>query len=444
MIETDVDTEQIISDSIDVSGSFSFKATNKSFRDMLVPATTVATKGSIKDHKAEGLVSLNPTKQSIIVTAFGGKLALSLTLKDLDDQILDYSCSEEGVAVVRASHLTDAMNSFPDDEMLSFTFNGKEVKIHAAQDEEDFNSIPVVSSESIEIPKISNKAQKQLTIDRLSFLTGYNKVSWAVGFEDHREQYFYWNLIADGKEARFVAGTGGRFMIADFSGDLLFPSSVDATSFLFHKDQSDAIHQIFNSLKSKSDSQRDDIEIVQSERDGDAPEQIVMRCQSIELIIVGFDLDIQYPSMDKFLKPKKDNSIFTKCSNWEHATRGVLSAWTEDAKKEHESFECTLQPVVASSNKYLQLKTKTGLKVQRKIEVESSHLSDEYDDMTFKCNAALLCEVYTRNKKEDTIEVQFFNSETQPIIFSYSEKDNQALGISQKMYVLLAPYQKTD
>ena len=415
-----------------------FIVNNKVFQQSIKPAIEVATKGVTKGINTDHLISLEAKQGDLLAKAFGGKLAIDLTVSCFNSSDLNYKCEDEGLVTINAIDLLSSLSAFPPDEDLAISCNGKEVTIAKEIDKDEFQSLPLTTVDVI-LPEISTKTEKEVVIDRLTLLKGYERVAWALGFEDHMEQYFYWQMLVAKKSVRFVAGTGGRFSVYDVKGDTIVSKCDNKTEFLIHRDQSYPIALILKSVE-RPNVGSDDVTIRYSNRDGNAPEQIVFEVEGFKLIVVGFDSGISYPNVDKFLNANKDYKIRTKVSDWEYPTKGLLATWSEEAKKQFDSHESEFEPFLTDN--HIIMTTSTGMRAKRKVAIEDVVVKGpQASGLKFYCNTEYLAEIYQKNRKEDVLEIEYFDDKFKPLIIKSQESDN-GNGVTDQLTILLAPLKK--
>ena len=421
-----------------IQSACSFSVVNKPFQETLKPAVEVATKGTTKGAETEYLFTLRAESSEFSVHAFGGKLAVVIEASSLSNSEIDYKCSEDGNFTINAVDVIMALDSFLPEERLNLKVEGNSLLIIPESDPDEMQSIPL-NSEQVTVPDFSTKVVEEMSIDRSTLLRGIDKVKWAVGVEEHREQYFYWQLKAQKGEVRFVAGTGGRFSILDIKGSSIVDVS-KKSSFLFHKDQTDPIFSILKQINEPSVDQDDMVLIQYSERDGNAPEQISITVDGLRLVLMAIDTTVKYPDMGKFLDASKDYKIKTKLSDWEYPVKGIMATWTNEIKKKFDSHDAYFEPMLDKD--YILLTTQTKHKAKRKIPIEDKVVApDKEVNLKFCCLAPYIREVYTKMGPEGSVEIEYFDDTHKPLVISSQEKDN-GNGVTDQHYMLIAPLKK--
>lgn len=411
--------------------SFSAKLAN--LKAGLRPAIEVAYKGAIKDHADVNRVTLEVKDADLVASAYGGRLAITISISDMTDDKLGYASKGEGKFTVNAIDLERCLSSFPDSETINITVKGNEVVMALDGDSSEVQALPVITGE-VQMPSLAKSFEKEVTIQRGVLLDGINEVLWATGNEDHKEQYHHWRFIADKDEASFAAGTGGRFKTWKVTGPK-FISTDTKNVFFFNRDQTPAVQSILSGVTDES------VVIKQANRKGDTPDQIVIETNSFKLMFVGFDPDLKYPNIDKPIDEPKPFWIKTKVADWEFATKGIMATYNEDVKKDYDTHESDLQPVVEKD--YILLTAKTGLRSQRKVPIleKCGNWKDQSEDLEFHCSSKYIAEIFQKCRKEDKVQIEYHDVNEKPI-FVTSEVATNALGLQTQYLLFFASMKK--
>ena len=414
------------------SNKLNFTAKLSSLKSGLRPAIEVATKGALKDCKDTNHITLEAADGQLTAYAYGGRLGCTVSISNLTDQDLGYTCDTEGKITVNAVDLMKNLDSFPESETVAIISTGNELKIQKAGDSEEVQALPLLNDEVVP-PPFATSFDKELTVPRGLFLEGIKQTFWAVGFEDHKEQYLYWRLIAEKGAANFAAGTGGRFARWDTwaLNNSSFLGSADTTQFFFHKDQTPALQSIIGALSS------DDVIIRQATRKGDTPDQIVFEAGDVKIIFVGFNPNIKWPNIDKNIKEKKPYEIETKVSDWEYATKGLLATFSEEIKREHDSHESDIEAKLDKG--FILLTSRTGLRAQRKVPIiDIKQRGDVADGLEFHCSTPYIGEIFSKNPKGSNVFIQHHEDTARPVFIVGSKNTNDAAGFESQLTVFFA------
>jgi len=268
-----------------------------------------------------------------------------------------------------------------------------------------------------------------ILINRGLFVSGFNKISYAIGFEKNRTQYLYWKLDANKDGVRFASGTGGRFAIFDVKGKSVVKTKKN-TEFLFPKEQSPVISSILDRVTD------DDLVIKQASRDGDVPEQIVFEVNAFSLVLVGFDTDISWPNLDSLLSSDKNVRLETHAKDWEYATKGLMATFNEDLKKEHDTHESDI--LLDFKDNVIKLMTKQTMRASRKVPiVDVKDKASDTEDMKVHCTTPYLAEIFSKGDKGDAIILEFIDGD-HPVFVRYPEKSNGSLGTMEQFTTFFA------
>jgi hypothetical protein len=405
-----------------------FVARLSELKEALRPALEVATKGALKDHTDFNRISLTTQSAELIAKSYGGRLAITVSVADISHDGLEYVCDAEGQVTVNATDLAKSLDAFADSNKVVLSATDSELSICPVDDEEEVQSLPLIKEE-VEVPPLADEFEKEIKIDRRVFLDGLKDVEWAVGFEDHKENYHYIRLVADTGSADFMAGTGGRFRVYWVTGDKFLETN-DSTEFFFHKDQIKPLTSVLSSVDD------DYVTIKQASRSGDAPDQIVFAVGAFNLMSVGFDTTIKWPNVKKAIKEKKPYSLKTKVSDWEFATKGLLATFNEEVRKTHDTHESDIEPKI--DKKYILLSSKSGMKAQRKIPILDVEAQEEGDELRFHCTTAYVADIVGKCDKNDEVLIQYHQAEDKPVFVLGPEKDNAARGVTTRYCMFFA------
>jgi len=103
----------------------------------------VATKGAIKDWQDSYRVTFEAKQNELIASAFGGRLAVSLSMTDIMDSDLGYDCKETGKVTVSALDLARNLEAFSPENNVIVAANDKEFVVTDSVDSEQLQAQPV-------------------------------------------------------------------------------------------------------------------------------------------------------------------------------------------------------------------------------------------------------------------------------------------------------------
>jgi len=394
----------------------------------LTPAVDIATKGIVPDAPMVFRVTLQAGKKDLKATAHGGRLALRIAIDNHSVEDLDYDCKAEGSATVHAQHLADAVNSFPATEDLKVKANKAELKISLASNPDEFQTAPIYD-EVVKMPKMATDFDKEITIKRDVFLRGKDRVFFAVGSSDDRETFVYWAFRSEKNYARFVAGTGARFAVLDIKGKSFIETS-GKNEILFPKEQTD----VMASILKKADA--DKIVLKQAKRAKDTPDQIVIECGDVCMILVAFDPTIKYIDENKLLNAKKEICVTTSVEDWKYATKGMAATYTEEFRKQHTVYTASLD--IDLKNRDMVLKTNTPLKANRHIPIKNVvEKNGSVDTLTLRCIGPFLGEIPKYSAQKGEVDF-LLNDPNQPVFIRHAEDPNSMQGLTESFMTFFA------
>ena len=277
-----------------------------------------AVKISTKGLKELNVISIEAKEDEVIVTAFGGELGISSPISDINVPNIKYNFLKEGRCFIATNDLTESLKSFPEDSEIILDSTKKELKIYSVEDKTEIQVLPLSKTE-VKLPSFAESFSKELEMNKEAFVRGIKNVAFAIGFEDNRPQYKYWKLNAKNGQAKFTAGTGGIFAIYDIEGTEVAKSQENEVEFLFTGSSKDAVVDVLSSCDA------DKIIIKQAEatkvNDKMIPVQIVISFEGKDLLLVGFDPEVDWSRVKLNTVFDRDNQVVVKTSlsNWIHA-----------------------------------------------------------------------------------------------------------------------------
>ncbi|NJL70093.1 MAG: hypothetical protein HC888_00160 [Candidatus Competibacteraceae bacterium] len=388
----------------------------------LKAAIEVATKGVVKDFEHANKLTLNAAKTEVIATANGGRLSLSVKLSDIDDPNLDYSCETPGEISVSASDFASNLDAFDPKSTIIVSGDSKELIIASAADKEIFQALPVLP-DSVKTPEVATSFEKEVEITRSSFLEGFNKVFYAIGFEANRDQYLYWQLRTSTEIARFAAGTGARFAVYNIEGKAVKGSSNH--EFLLPKDQSPVIANIL------SDCDGDYVKI--SASSASTPPQMVFTVDTTRVILTGIDFNIKWPNIDPLLKATRVARVETRAEDWAYAVKGLWATFNNELKKQNEIHQSDISLDFDKNN--INIKTDGKLRANRKVPI--TDIKAKTDDAVFHCCTTHIKEFIDRVDKNDKVFVEYVSSD-KPLFFVLEKTNSDVSGLSRQFLAFFA------
>lgn len=405
-----------------------FSVSVDEFIEAISPAVKISTKG-LKDLN---IISIEAKESEVMVTAFGGELGINSPISDINVSDLKYNYFKEGKCSIITDNLIQSLKSFPKGDEVVLDSNKKELKIYSVNDKTEVQVLPL-NKEEVKLPCIAEKFSKEIEIDREMFIKGIKNISFAIGFEDKRPKYKYWRLITD-NNVRFVAGTGGIFAVYDIEGENLINSD-GQKEFLFTGSSKDVISEVLSS----SECEKITIKQAQATKVGDKniPDQIVLNFDGKDLLLVGFDPEINWGkvNIDSVLKRENQIEVKTSLPNWIHAVKGIRATYTKDVQKDHSPHIADVK--INTKEKIIYAEVNAKLKSSRKICIDEVSKDDIGEEFSFRCPSQFLDDMVNRSldKKGDMKISAVANNK--PILIKYppiSVDDNK-----EKMTIFFAP-----
>jgi len=427
------------------------------FLSGIKPVFEVATKGAVKEFDGVNKINISAEKDSIELSSFNGRMSIKNKLSDLSLSDLDYKLTTNGTTTVNVKDLLNVLDSFNPTETIVVNLNTstdgktKELVFTQKNDKEQFQSLPCYDA-VVSLPQVATKFEKEIEIDKNIFISSNKKVFFAVGFEQHREQYLYWVLRTDKGKARFVAGSGGRFAILELDGKDIVSNIGKAVDMLFPKEST----PILNNVLSYIDAER--ITIKQSDpsaTDG-SPYQILISSDDVEVCLVAMNPDIKWINENDFISAVYNTKLITKVSELEYAGKGVVATFSEEMRKEHHPHKATVE--VDSTKKYIAVKTNNVMKSLRKVSIiDDKSTVPTQGNFTFNCASVYLNELanYATDKNgyiqiETNKDIDPSNRFTKVVVIRYYATDkvvdkasdlkttNDALGLSESFTIFFS------
>lgn len=380
-----------------------FTAKVGKLKEELRPAFDISTKGVWKDHPDSLHVTLEALGNKLTASAFGGRLAITVSL---NDPMLEYTCQDTGKATVNSVDLLKNLDAFDPDQTVNVS-SDKELSITNSLDPGEVQSQPLLP-DHVKMPEISDTPVYEIKVRRDAFVRGFSQIAFSAGFEDTKEQYTYWRFRADKGKVQFASGTGGRFAVFNIeSSDVT--KATEPLQILIPKEQTPVITGVLSLVDDE------DITIVQNSTNSNG--QFVFKLKDFDIILVGFDPNISWPDIERMIGAKKTLRIKTKRKDWKYPTKGLMATYNQDMKKEFSTHESDIH--FDLSNQQVSLMSKHVMKSARKVPiVDISERQDDSDGIKIHCSTEYLCDIYKNLPKgREDIEVSIVD-DTKPVFVS--------------------------
>lgn len=348
----------------------------------------------IQSNKLTFIASDNELK----ILAFSGQVGIETVIDNFDDSIKILS---SGKVTVVASDLISHLNSFDENEIVVLEYNNvdcKEFTIYKLSDKTEFQSLPVLDME-ISLPDVSEKKIKSFTIDRRIFVSGAEKILFALGIEEQKPQFLYWVFRASSKKVRFAAGDNRRFAIHDLSGVDIVSNLAKSTNVLFPKDHTNILLKILNSCKD------DMFELNQSESEKTETYFMQVLIGNHRVILTNMNPNIEWPDESRILSVPYDNKAVIDSKDFSIISKAIGATFLDGIKKEMKPHEVEL--VFDFNNKILIAKVDDISKTSRKIPL-LDYVSKN-NNFSCKFTAMYLQEIASKGEK-GLIQIEFNNA----------------------------------
>ena len=429
-----------------------FIAKMSGFSSIINVVAEAATKCIDKSYDGSGKITLTAGKSDMLATAFGGRVGIRTSISDATVDNIDYECETPGEVTVSATGLLGALARFSTDEHLRFLIQKSdkdtmELYISKQNDAEQYQTLPCLDT-PVKLPTQATTYIKEATIDRTSFIYGFEKISFALGFETDKHTYSYWVMRTNKSNMRLVSGNGGSFACIDLSSPNMINATPEITSFVFHKDHSPVVIKILSMLK--------DEKAIIKESDPtskDASYQTTITSGPCEIIIMGADPNLSWPDENKLFGANYNYKIITKMADWDETGRGVKGAFDEELRRERKIQVAKLY--IDLDKNLITVDTVDMMKTKCKISVIDHAKDDKVDSYwkdgkmpEFSCASPYLRDISEHGSGDGNIQMEFI-APNKPVLVRYHagdkvlspesiKKENSTTGISETFSILFA------
>jgi len=417
-----------------------FCVNNRVLAEAIKPAVIVSTVDCVKDFAYANLTTIKIEDDQIVLSSYGGTASVSVVIPG-DTKDLKYKCETEGSVTVNSLDFQDSLTTTePGNVEIKLTSN--ELKVTLLSDKTNKRSMGTFDV-SVEIPKVGTKYSQSIDIRRDIFGMGLNDVFFASGTEEKLEQYMCMLMetsASKGKQsARFQAGTGGRFVIKTIEGKKVFTVDEDV-SIIFPKNNLSIVKNILNSLT------EEDLEIrcVEQNASKNIPEQIMMLCGGVTLSLFGTESFTSYPDLDKLIKEKYPNRIYSDSQGWDYAIGSVKMT-----RRGHEGNIHNTEVVFEEEKERFMVTPQTAHACTTPIHiVDVEECKATGKKIWFKCNSEYLKEAVARSKHHGKMQFNFESQEMlksipddkpkllRPVFVKYPEKSSEAKKVTENFCMI--------
>ena len=304
--------------------------------DAIFPCLEVATKNVNKDFVHAEKITLKAKQKELIAISHGGRASIILSISKDTVTDLNYECGEEGQATIKAVDFSNSLEAIPPAELMQFDLIGNELILSykaSTKDKHKEKQTISILKEEVKPPVISKIFKQEVIINREIFVSGVDRVKFAIGFAKTMPYYMVELFEIEPGKARFAAGTGARFAVLDVEGKCI-KDVKEKEQFFFPKDC------IANMIKVLSHSTETDITIKYADANYQGsknPAQIVIEfSKGGSMILLGIDPSVTYPVLDNVIKFDYPYSISSELSDWQYVVKGINATYNADIKAEND------------------------------------------------------------------------------------------------------------
>lgn len=410
-----------------------FEVNAKKFLDVAFPVIRVA-KNASKSQKDYEVIALHIKENEAKFLSFSGDMGIEIIFSKED---IGYKYIEEGEVTIKLEDFVNGFPTFEDDDVV-VEFDGKEFKITNIVEEKDKYKQESQSfasrTEHLSMPLLANKFFKEIEINRDIFVNNVNKLFYAIGDEEFRPQYLYWKLEVLNEGLKFIIGKGRHFAISIVKGNNL--KFGDNTEFLFSK----AATKPMLDILSKSNCETITIKQAESANleEGIAPDQIVITFGEQNLMLLGFDTEINWDDMkfDSVINRTGGINISTNMGNWSRIVKSIKATFSDDTKQETNNPAVDVS--IDTNKKTLKVNINyKNAKTSRVIDIISQGDIKNNTVLGFKCNPAHLIEIYDHldHKEEIVMNIQ---EQDKPVMIKYNTTDKNSQNAEEQIVVFFA------
>ena len=412
----------------------------------IAPAVEVATKNCIKEFEYESLVTLKVEDKKIIISSYGGTASVISSISDSNFGSINYKCEKEGTITVKALDLNDALTTMEPGD-VEVNLKKSELIVTLLSDKSSKRSM-ATNDKTVAPPNIGTKSKQSVEIKKEVFLAGLNDVFFAPAKEEKMLTYMCMlmeTFIKDGEqEARFSAGSGGRFAIKSIRGKKIYKSD-EKTHIIFPKNNLSNIKNIVSSLEGTSllDNGMIEISTVEQDSSKNIPEQIVLKSNGITLSLFGSESFTKYPELTNIIEHRYPNRIHSDLHGWAFAVGGVNMS-----RRGHASNIHNTKVVFEEEELRFMVTPQTAHACTTPV-----YIGDDKDcvatgeDIWFKCNSEYLTEMIGRAGKQGQVQFNFESQQIlddipedkpkqmKPILVKFPEKSNDVDNTTENFYM---------
>ena len=392
-----------------------FSVTTEGFMSGISAAVNASSKDVVKDFEGVDKINLQVDQNGIVVSSFGGRVAVKTLLSDTEIDNLGFVFKSSGQVCSSAVDLFNVLDSFAPTDNLIITLSDndgtKELLVKLESDEEQYQTLPCFSK-LVDLPKKADNFAKVIKIRKSVLMYGLDKVGFAAGIEKEKPQY-YMNLVMNtsSDSIRFSAGSGARHAILDIEGDKIFTAKPVKSSVILSKNYMPVVTK---ALQTVGDG---DITISESKKkQQDAPFQILIEADPYEIIIVGVDPSLQWVDESAVLDKDYSIKLITKADDWKYVVKGIAATYNDQVKQERRAHKAEMEVDFANDN--IVVKTKEKMRSHRKLPIVDVENVNNESSCDLVCVSAYLSEIALAAKKEDYVQLEMMGK-SMPVVVCY-------------------------
>lgn len=423
---------------------FTVKA--EGFITAISAAIDAATKANLKDFSGGDQIKIEASQDEIIVSSFGGRLAVKTSISDVTFNELNYIFEEKGYVLVNAKDLLSVLTSFSSAEDLVFEVEvldegdgsrSVELKISMKSDSEQHQTLPVYDNK-MQLPIKADNFAKVIEVKRYILSSGLERVVPASGYE--KENHVFLNVAIRAKKnyVRFSAGTGGRHIILEMEGNEVAKATPSDASILIPKDYVPIINKVLSTVTTEN------VKIQESKKSDTTTFQVCIECGPQEIIIVGLDSALKWVDEQKVVDLNYTTKTIVKVQDLALAANGIRATFNDQIRKAKRIHKVSFD--IDMKKKVISVEANEVMRSLRKIEIVDSE--SQGDKSNFRCMSEYLKEIANYTKDDEFVQIESIDAKKPVVVYGHAlnkvankddiKKTDSATGITEKMTIFFA------
>jgi hypothetical protein len=402
----------------------------------IAPASAVAEKDALKEYVFAENIKITASEDNLSIIANGGNAMIESIFPNKEYKNFSYTAVKNGSVTVNAKMLLKALVSFPSTCEINFSIKSGQLLIDGEiYIESEEKMMPQVQSvameqEEVSIYNFASKFDQEIDVNRECFISGMDKVYFAIGYEESKPTYLAQLFEADKDGARFISGSGARFAVMDIFGKNV-SSAKEKISIIFPKNNLKVLLDILKNSGSTN------ISITKSGVDGgNYPAQITITFDAGKIALLGIDTSLtEYTSIKQVFSYDYGNILETNLEDWTFATSGMHATIDSQMKTDNIIHNAIAKLV----DNHLEISSDAKTISNRIVSCFTIKKGENSGD-GFKCNSPFLQEMVKEGDKKGTVQLKY--DAEWPIFVKYPEVVNLSKETKEQLYVFFATTKK--